>query len=484
MSLSIRSVTKRFGALVANDDVGLELSPGALHAVLGENGAGKSTLMKIIAGTLHQDSGEILMEGNAVTPGSPSAALAAGVGMLAQEPLVCLPFTNRENFWLGSRWDLAETSRLILRQSEKLGFRLDPAAITRSLTVGERQQLEMVRLLARGIKLLILDEPTSGLTGQQRQQLFDALRQLAAEGLMVLFVSHKLEEVNELCKEVTVMRRGKVVGQTSLPRPEAELVSLMFEQEAPSKGRVPVASEGTVAAQLSGVQAGFGRRAIDGVSLAIAKGEVVGVAGLEGSGQATLLRALSGQIGSRKGRITVGTRDLTKAGLREFRRAGVAFLPGGRLEEGLIPGLSIAEHLELADGVRRWIDWDQARFRARESIETYRIKGMPDTPVDALSGGNQQRVLLSLLPPKLSLLVMEQPTRGLDLESAAYVWSRLLERRRQGTAIIFASSDLDEILSYSDRVVVVFDGKVIAIRPATELSPEGLGALIGGVLTQ
>lgn len=482
MSLSIRNVTKAFGALVANDQISLELAPGALHAVLGENGAGKSTLMKLIAGTLHQDGGEIAMDGKPIPPGSPGHALAAGIGMLAQEPLVCLPFTNRENFRLGSDWDLSEASQLLRQQGVRLGFRLDPGAITRTLSIGERQQLEMVRLLARGIKLLILDEPTAGLTGQQRNQLFDALNQLAAQGLMVLFVSHKLEEVNELCHTVTVMRRGKVVGETDLPKPESELVSLMFGSTAPTTDRALIASDGSAAAELKGISAGFGRRSIDDVDLTIATGEVIGVAGLEGSGQAGLLRAMCGQIQLRQGRLTVGGRNPKRQ--REFRQCGVAFLPGGRLEEGLIPGLSIAEHLELANGTRFLIDWDQARKATLESIGTYRIKGEPDTSVDSLSGGNQQRVLLSLLPPKLRLLVMEQPTRGLDVESAAYIWNRLLERRRQGTAIVFASSDLDEVLAYSDRVVVVFDGRVIAVRLAKDLSADELGSLIGGVLTK
>ncbi len=382
----------------------------------------------------------------------------------------------------GSEWDLSQASQLLRQHGEKLGFRLDPGAITRTLSIGERQQLEMVRLLARGIKLLILDEPTSGLTGQQRNQLFDALNQLAAQGLMVLFVSHKLEEVNELCHTVTVMRRGKVVGETDLPKPESELVSLMFGSTAPTTDRALIASDGSAAAELKGISAGFGRRSIDDVDLTIATGEVIGVAGLEGSGQAGLLRAMCGQIQLRQGRLTVGGRNPKRQ--REFRQSGVAFLPGGRLEEGLIPGLSIAEHLELANGTRFLIDWDQARNRTKESIGTYRIKGEPDTSVDSLSGGNQQRVLLSLLPPKLRLLVMEQPTRGLDVESAAYIWNRLLERRRQGTAIVFASSDLDEILAYSDRVVVVFDGRVIAVRLAKDLSADELGSLIGGVLTK
>lgn len=454
-----------------------------MHAVLGENGAGKSTLMKILAGTVRPDQGEVVIDGERIDLGWPGSSLSAGIGMLAQEPLVCLPFTNRENFRLGSRWSLSEAGDLLVRQSERLGFRLDPASITRTLSIGERQQLEIVRLLARGIKVLILDEPTSGLTGPQRDLLFTALRKLAGEGLIVLFVSHKLEEVNELCRSVTVMRRGQVIGTTSLPRPESELVSLMFEGAAPQPARAPVAGDGTAVAELHDVSASAGRQMISSVDLRIHAAEVIGLAGLEGSGQGALLRAMAGLAGVTKGRVNVGGIDVTHGSPINYRRRGVAFLPGGRLEEGLLPGLTIAEHLELANGQRRMIDWDAGHQRSQEAIDTFRIKGRPQTVVEELSGGNQQRLLLALLPPRLRLLVMEHPTRGLDLESAAYLWSRLLERRRQETAIVFSSSDLDEVLTYADRVLIVFDGRVIASRPSNSVSSDELGLLIGGTVT-
>ncbi len=483
MSLSIRGITKRFGDLTANDDINLDLEPGALHAVLGENGAGKSTLMKILAGTVHPDQGEVAIDGIAVTLGSPRACLAAGIGMLAQEPMVCLPFTNRENFRLGSSWSLQEAGDLLIEGSRRLGFRLKPGSITRTLGVGERQQLEMVRLLARGINVLILDEPTSGLTGPQRELLFEALRRLAADGLIVLFVSHKLEEVNELCRSVTVMRRGQVVATTSLPRPESELVDLMFEGSPLAVKAAPVANDPNVVVESHDVTATSGRQSITSFDVHAYAGEVIGIAGLEGSGQGALLRALAGLAHVSNGRVIVDGGDLTNRSPIEFRRRGVAFLSGGRLEEGLLPGLTIAEHFELADGERRLIDWKAGLARAREGIETFRIKGGPQSSVNDLSGGNQQRLLLALLPPKLRLLLMEHPTRGLDLESAAYLWGRLRERRRHGTAIVFSSSDLDEIVTYADRVMVVFDGRVIALRSSSELTQDELGFLLGGLVT-
>ena len=481
MSLSVRQVSKRFGDLLANDAVDLELSAGTVHAVLGENGAGKSTLMKVIAGTLSPDAGEIRLDGEPITLGSPGAALAAGVGMLAQEPLVCLPFTARENFRLGSRWSLDEAGRLLTHEGRRLGFDIDPTALTRTLSIGERQQLEIVRLLARGIKVLILDEPTSGLTGPQREQLFSSLHRLADEGLIVLFVSHKLPEVNELCGSVTVMRHGRVVGERTLPQPERELVNLMFEHGLTEAPRSPVATHLSSVAELTEVSAGYGRQAIVNVDLQVGSGEVIGVAGIEGSGQAALVRVLAGQTPVRRGRLRINGRDLTGKGPSEFLAEGVVFVPGGRLEEGLLPGLSISEHLELAHGQRLVVDWKHAGERAQAGIEAFRVRGKPDTAVDQLSGGNQQRVLLSLLPPKVSLLVMEQPTRGLDIDSAAYVWGRLLERRQQGTAIVFASADTDEIRTYADRILVVFDGRVIANRPSADLEASELGGLLGGV---
>lgn len=480
MTLSVAGITKRFGNLVANDGIDLELPAGTLHSILGENGAGKSTLMKILSGIVSPDSGSVILDGKPITLGSPQRALAAGIGMLHQEPLVCLPFTAAENFRLGSRRSVAASSAELIEIGSRFGFRLDPSAVTRGLSVGERQQLEIVRLLAAGIKVLILDEPTSGITVNQRRELFAALHRLAREGLTVLFVSHKLEEVNELCTSVTVLRRGRVVGTSSLPRREEDLVEMMFEQGSVIPARAPATEDGPVVAELVSVDAGDERTGISQADLQVKEGEVIGLAGLEGSGQGTVLRALAGTAAIRRGRVKMGGRDITHLPARRSAEAGVSFLPGGRLEEGLLPGLTITEHIELAADSDRFVNWDASRNRASEAIAAFRIKGSPDSVADELSGGNQQRLLLALLPPKLKLLLMEHPTRGLDLDSAAYVWSRLLDRRKHGTAIIFASADLDELLTYSDRILVLFEGRIIARLNARDTDAEEIGTLIGG----
>lgn len=483
MTLLVSDITKRFGNLVANDGIDLELPAGTLHSILGENGAGKSTLMKILSGIVSPDRGSVTLDGNPIALGSPQQALAAGIGMLHQEPLVCLPFTAAENFRLGSRRSVAAASAELVEVGNRFGFRLNPDAVTRSLSIGERQQLEIVRLLAAGIKVLILDEPTSGITVNQRRELFAALHRLAGEGLTVLFVSHKLEEVNELCTSVTVLRRGRVVGTSDLPRREEDLVEMMFEQGSLIPTRAPASEGGALVAELSGVSSGDERTGIAATDLAVNEGEVIGLAGLEGSGQGSLLRALAGTAAIKRGRVTIGGRDATHRPAQRAAEAGISFLPGGRLEEGLLPGLTITEHIELASNTARFVDWGAARGRAAEAIDAFRIKGSPDSAADQLSGGNQQRLLLALLPPKLKLLLMEHPTRGLDLDSAAYVWGRLLERRKDGTAIIFSSADIDELLTYSDRILVLFEGRIIARLAARDTDAEEIGTLIGGRVT-
>ena len=483
MTLTVSDITKRFGNLVANDGISLELPAGTLHSILGENGAGKSTLMKILSGIVSPDSGSVVLDGQPITLGSPQQALAAGIGMLHQEPLVCLPFTAAENFRLGSRRTVADSSSELVETGNRFGFKLDPGAVTRSLSIGERQQLEIVRLLAAGIKVLILDEPTSGITVNQRRELFAALHRLASEGLTVLFVSHKLEEVNELCTSVTVLRRGRVVGTSTLPRRDEDLVEMMFEQGSLIPTRAPATEHGAVVAELVAVSSGDERTGILQADLQVGEGEVIGLAGLEGSGQGSLLRALAGTAAIRGGRVTIGGRDVTHRPAQRAAEGGISFLPGGRLEEGLLPGLSITEHIELASNSDRFVDWDAARGRAAEAIDAFRIKGAPDSAADQLSGGNQQRLLLALLPPKLKLLLMEHPTRGLDLDSAAYVWGRLLERRKDGTAIIFSSADIDELLTYSDRILVLFEGRIIARLAARDTDAEEVGTLIGGRVT-
>lgn len=484
MSLELHDIHKYFGPVRAVDGVSLTVEAGTIHGLLGENGAGKSTLMKVTSGYLAADSGEVILDGRRLDLSSPNDAIRAGIGMLHQDPLVFLPFTVLENFLLGSpgswRLDRDAGARELREIAARFGFTFDLDAPARALTVGERQQLEIVRLLWLGARVLILDEPTTGITAAQRDKLFDTLRALAGQGMIIIFVSHKLEEVEQLCDRVTVMRRGKVVGEAEMPCPTERLVELMFGQVLSASDR-PAAALGDVILELEGVTLGERSLTTTDLSLTVRAGEVVGLAGLEGSGQRLLLRACCGLLSPRSGRIRVDGRDLTGRDHREFLASGVHYLPAGRLEEGLVPGLTITEHMVLAERSRGFfVDWRAARRRAEERIRRHSIKGDPASTADSLSGGNQQRLLLAMLPADPRLLLLEHPTRGLDIESADWVWSQLLGRTRRGTAIIFASADLDELIRYADRILVFFAGEVIKEVRAAETDGQELGHLIGG----
>jgi simple sugar transport system ATP-binding protein len=486
MSLELLDIHKRFGPVRANDGVTLRVEAGALHGLLGENGAGKSTLMKILSGYFRADAGEIVLEGNRIQTSSPRDAVRAGIGMLHQDPLVFLPLSVLDNLVLGSpgrtRIDRSTAAGELQELAGRFGFAFDPSAPARSLTVGERQQLEIVRLLWLGARVLILDEPTTGISATQRTKLFEALRALANEGMIVIFVSHKLEEVEELCDRVTVMRAGKVVGEAEMPCPTDRLVELMFGEVLAEPER-PDVERGETALELDRVVLRERSRPTAGpVSLTVRAGEVIGLAGLEGSGQRTLLRTCAGLVEPLEGRVRVGGRDLTGRDYRTFLGAGMHYLPAGRLEEGLVADLTITEHFVLTGEERRFfIDWGRAREVAGGKIQDHFIRGVPSTAAGALSGGNQQRLLLAMMPPHTRVLLMEHPTRGLDIESADWVWTRLLERLERGTAIVFASADLDELLRYSDRVVVFFAGAVLKVLDARRTTGDELGHLIGGM---
>lgn len=484
MTLELVEIHKHFGPVHANAGVSLEIEPGALHGILGENGAGKSTLMKVLSGFIAADSGEVVLNGEVLDLRSPSDAIRAGIGMLHQDPLVFLPFTVLDNFLLGRSDGLGlrreEGARELSRMSEELGFVFSPNQQARSLTVGERQQLEITRLLWLGAKVLILDEPTTGISASQREQLFAVLKRLADDGLIVLFVSHKLEEVDELCDSVTVMRAGKVVGSREMPVPSNELVEMMFGKQIAEPGR-PVPLAGQTRCTIADLAVTTGTADIDELDLEVRSGEVIGLAGLEGSGQRAFLDALAGLLPVDRGALELDGVDMTRMGYRERMDAGVHYLPAGRLEEGLVRGLTIEEHIALrTPDLAFVVDWERAVEDARSSIDDYHIVGVPASPVEALSGGNQQRLLLALMPDHVELLLMEHPTRGLDIESAEYIWSKILQRREEGTAVVFASADLDELLTYSDRILVFFSGRVIKTVDAIETDREALGYLIGG----
>jgi ABC-type uncharacterized transport system ATPase subunit len=432
------------------------------------------------------DGGGVLVDGRVVEFASPAAAIATGIGMLHQDPLDFPPLSVLDNFLLGRQegilQDRRQARRELLQLAARFGFALDPDTFVHTLTVGERQQLEILRLLSLGVELIILDEPTTGISAPQKVKLFETLHRLVQEeGKSVVFVSHKLAEIEELCSQVTILRRGRVASHIIMPCPAERLVELMFGQCLPPTSREFV-KLGQPILRLDKLSVSSYRLNVSNVSLKVEAGEVIGLAGLEGNGQRLLLRTCAGLERPLAGRVYLDGQDMTGQAFHRYRQAGAAYLPAGRLEEGLIPGLTLLEHCVLADRQQRpfMIDWPDARARANTTIEDFRIIGSADTPVESLSGGNQQRTLLALLPPSLRLLMLEHPTRGLDVESAMWVWDQLLRRRLQGTAILFISADLDEIMERSDRILVFSGGVMSEPIHASQTSCEDLGYLIGG----
>jgi ABC-type uncharacterized transport system ATPase subunit len=485
MKVELRGIHKYFGNNHANNDITLTIPSGTIQGILGENGAGKSTLMKILSGFIHADQGEILLDGKPVSISSPAEAIRFGIGMLHQDPLDFPPMRILDNFMLGlpgglfpNRKEATQDFNLLKKE---FGFSLDPESYVDSLTVGERQQLEILRLLFLGARVFILDEPTTGISAAQKTKLFDTLKKLPEQAITIIFVSHKLEDVEVLCDQVAVLRQGKLVGEVKeKPFDTKKLVEMMFGKEITLGARQVAERHGCVL-ELNNLSIEDARLRLKEVNFEVEGGEVIGLAGLEGSGQGAFLRACAGIVRPVGGSVRLRGRDLTGKSYHIYKRNGVEFLPAARLEEGLIPGLSLTEHFILAEKSKGvFINRERGVREAQSKIASFNIKGTPAHTVESLSGGNQQRALLSLLRDPLSLVLVEHPTRGLDIESVIYIWGKLKERCRKGTAIVFISSDLEEILQYSDRVLVFFSGKISQPLDASTTSVEQLGELIGG----
>lgn len=486
MNVEFRNINKHFGPVHANVDINFSIKSGSIYGILGENGAGKSTLMKIFSGFFQPDSGEILLDGQKVTINSPADAINHGIGMLHQDPLDFPPMRLIENFIVGQKGGLFPPYKEIIKEFKELqsqfGFSLDPEAFVDTLTVGERQQLEILRLLWMGASALILDEPTTGISAQQKEKLFASLKILAGQGKTIIFVSHKLEDVEILCSKVAILRKGVLVGEVPTPFDTDQLVEMMFGKVISLGERNNVAQE-EVILELDKLYVEQYPIRVENVNFQLHAGEVIGLAGMEGSGQDALLRACVGLIRPVSGRVIVKGRDLSRKNYQEYLRNGVSFLPASRLEEGLVPGLNLSEHFTIAGEEKKglFIDKEYFRNKAEKMIDEYRIIGRPDLNVESLSGGNQQRTALALLKESLSIILLEHPTRGLDIESAIYMWGKLKERCKQGASIFFISGDLEEILQYSDRILVFFSGKVSTPLDASQTTLDQLGQLIGGI---
>jgi simple sugar transport system ATP-binding protein len=441
--------------------------------------------MKILSGFIQCDSGEILLADNLVHITSPADAIRQGIGMLHQDPLDFPPMTAIDNFLIGHEDrsiipDRKAALRDFNRLSEEFGFSIDPDAYVDTLTVGERQQLEILRLLWLGARVLIMDEPTTGISASQKEKLFATLRKLAEQGMTVLFVSHKLEEVEGLCGRIAVFSRGKLVGETFPPYSTDDLVQMMFGKVVSLGERVKT-MPGRCLLKLDRLSIEDYRLNIRDVNLELYEGEVIGLAGMEGSGQRQFLRTISGLMRSVGGKITLDGKDLTGKHYRNFLNAGISYVPAARLEEGLIPGLTLAEHFALLDKSQGFfVNREKTEQVTKKRIGDFFIKGTPESRIEELSGGNQQRALLALMHESIKVMLVEHPTRGLDIESSIWIWGKLKERCRQGSAIIFVSSDLEEVLHYSDRILVFFGGKVSRPIEAAATGVDQLGQLIGG----
>ena len=484
MQIELRDIHKYYGPIKANNGISLIVEAGQIHGILGENGAGKSTLMKILAGFSRRTKGVVLVDGAEVHYQNPAQSAELGIGMLYQDPLDFPLLSVLDNFMLGQTDGLNSEKKKFSKSfnmlSEALNFALAPDAALKTLTIGERQQLEIIRLMALGIQVLILDEPTTGISSTQKEALFDALKKLAAEGKSIILVSHKLEDVEALCDRVTVLRHGEVSGEMDWPFDSRRLLEMMF-------GTPPVfpprcsETAGREVLVMQNVFGTGGRAGLKGCDVVIRESEVVGLAGLEGSGQGVFLRIAGGLKQAKRGSIRLRGCDMHGKDHHAFKRKGVSFLPASRLEEGLISGLNITEHFALQESQGKFmVRWQDALQLAEQRINRFRIKGQPGSGVEALSGGNQQRLLLSFLPDKPVLLLLENPTRGLDIESVNWVWQYLHTYCGQKTSIVFSSPELDEILMVADRVLVFFNGRIVKEFEASNTDVQKLGKAIAG----
>ena len=496
--LELRGITKRFPGVVANDRVDFDVQAGEVHTLFGENGAGKSTLMRVLYGFYKPDEGEIRLRGESVAITSPAAAIARGIGMIHQHFMLVSTLTVAENVALGTRsgrgplTDLDAVSRRITELSERYGLRVDPKALIWQLSVGERQRVEIIKALYRDVSLLILDEPTAVLTPQEVDDLFVVLRQMVADGRGLVFISHKIREVLELSDRITVLRTGRKVG-TVLPSEVTRqgLAEMMVGHELPS--HEPPGGNGRGAARLVvrdlTVKGDRGVDAVRGLGLEVRGGEIVGIAGVSGNGQRELAEAIAGLRPAADGSIDVEGTELVGLHPAAVREAGLGFVPEERMRDGVVPAFSVAENLILIDnGAPRFARWGFLRARAirRHSealVAEFDVKTPSlDTPARNLSGGNIQKLILAReLSARPRVLLAAQPTRGVDVGAAHYIHERLMEQRDAGTAILIVSEDLDEVLTLSDRVLVMFEGEIIAEAKPRESTREALGLMMAGV---
>lgn len=496
MKLELRGITKRFGALTANDHIDLEVQAGEIHCLLGENGAGKSTLMNVLYGLYQADEGQILLDGRVQRFSGPGDAMAAGIGMVHQHFMLIPVFTVAENVMLGheqttfgGRLDLAAARAKVREISDRFGFDVDPDALVDDLPVGVQQRVEIIKALSREARVLVFDEPTAVLTPQETDELMATMRQLKERGTSIVFITHKLREVREVADRITVIRLGKVVGEASPTASNAELASLMVGRavELTVHKDAPKHTDHALVVENLTVNDALGAVLVDDVSFTVRGGEVLAIAGVQGNGQTELTEALLGLQERVQGSIRLNGEQLRGRSVRHILDAGVGFVPEDRGVDGLVKEFSIAENLMLdrsngAPFVRNGaLQLRRLTEFAREKIAEFDIRTQgPAQAAGRLSGGNQQKVVLAReLSRDLSLFVAAQPTRGVDVGSIEFIHKRIIETRDSGVPVIVISTELDEVAALADRILVMYRGRVVGIVPG-DTPRDQLGLMMAG----
>ena len=490
--LEMRGISKRFGSLIANDNISLSVDQSEIHALLGENGAGKSTLMKILYGLYQPDSGTIRVDDKAVQLKSPAAAIAHGIGFVSQHFALVPTFTVAENILLGhERRGLLsqnEMNKAVEATAQQYHFSVDPDAMVGDLAVGQQQRVEILKALYRGCRILILDEPTAVLTPRDTESLFATLRELQQDGLSVIIITHKLDEVLAISQRVTVLRLGKVVGQVETKETTASALAQMMvgrETITVARGEAPAAQKVMLDAADLSLTDKRGVKVLDHVSFQLRAGEIAGIAGVAGNGQSELIAILTGMSEPTSGSLRVDGQAVHLGDPREFTRHKIARIPEDRLK-GVIGDLSVADNLmlEQADQFTRagHLNRRQITQHAETLIRDFQIKASPKDAVRNLSGGNIQKVILArTLSQQPNVVIAAQPTRGLDVGATEYVHQKLIEQKQRGAAILLISEDLDEILVLSDRIFVMYKGAIVGEFNADKIDINEISLLMTGV---